>query len=305
MPYSHPLVILSNVSIPQVVDAVHANGSHIFLQLWAFGRATDLGLLKSEDPSFELVGASAIPISSAHPTPRPLTVEEIKTYAQWHADAADKAINLAGFDGVELHFANGYLPDQFLQDVSNQRTDEYGGSIENRARFPLEILEAVTDAVGEDRVGFRVSPWNSWQGMRMEDPKPTFAYFVSQAKERFPNLAYLHAAEGRVGGTDDQDSNDTDSNDFLREIWGDKVFIAAGGFTPQTAAETANTKGGLVAFGRYYIANVSSYPSIHGRPNSDLPSILARLAITHKVRRPADRIPTFHLLRFGGPARLH
>jgi len=239
----------------EVVDAVHANGSYIFLQLIALGRATDPELLKSEDPNFEFVGASAIPISSSYPSPRPLTVEEIKTYVQWYADAADKAVNQAGFDGVELHFANGYLPDQFLQDVSNQRTDEYGGSVENRARFPLEILEAVSKAVGEDRVGFRISPWNPWQGMRMEDPKPTFAYFVSQAKERFPNLAHLHAVEPRVAGGDDTDCNESDSNDFLRKIWGDKAFIAAGGYTPQTAVETANTKGGLIAFGRHYIAN--------------------------------------------------
>ena len=145
-----------------------------------------------------------------------MTVEEIKTYVQWYAAAADKAVHQAGFDGVELHFANGYLPDQFLQDVSNQRTDEYGGSIENRARLPLEIIEAVSNVVGEDRVGFRISPWNPWQGMGMEDPKPTFSYFVSQAKERFPNLAYLHAAEPRVAGTEDRDSDGVELNDFLR-----------------------------------------------------------------------------------------
>ena len=303
--YSHPLAVLSNLSICQVVDAVHTNGSYIFLQLWAFGRATDPELLKSEDPSFEFVGASPIPISSSHPSPRPLAVEEIKTYVQWYADAADKAVNKAGFDGVELHFANGYLPDQFLQDVSNQRTDEYGGSIENRARFPLEIIEAVANTVGEDRVGFRVSPWNTWQAMGMEDPKPTFAYFVSQANEGFPNLAYLHAVEPTVSGTDDNESNGVDSNDFLRKIWGDKVFIAAGGYTPQTAAETANTKGGLIAFGRHYIANVSSYPSIHGRSSPDFRSTLARLAIAHQVRCPIGWISTFRLLHVGGPTRLH
>ena len=97
----------------------------------------------------------------------------------------------------------------------------------------------------------------------MEDPKPTFAYFVSQAKERLPNLAYLHAAEPHVAGDGDHgDHNDADSNDFLREIWGDKMFIAAGGYTPQSAAETAKAKGGLIAFGRHYIANVSSDLSI-------------------------------------------
>jgi len=239
----------------KVVDAVHANGSYIYLQLWAFGRATDLELLKTEDPSFEMVGASAIPISPSDPTPRPLTAEEINTYVQWYANAADKAVNKAGFDGVELHFANGYLPDQFLQDVSNQRTDKYGGSIENRTRFPLEIVEAVSSVVGEDRVGFRISPWNAWQGMKMKDPKPTFAYLVSQAKERFPNLAYIHVVEPRVSGIDDRDPNDQESNEFLREIWGEKAFIANGGFNPQTAAETVNAKGGLVSFGRHYIAN--------------------------------------------------
>ena len=278
----------ANLHISQVVDAVHANGSYIFLQLWAMGRATEVELLKSEDASFEVVGASAIPVDSSQPTPRPLTVEEIKTYVQWHADAADKAVNKAGFDGVELHFANGFLPDQFLQDVSNRRTDEYGGSVENRARFPLEIIEAVSNAVGEDRVGFRLSPWNTWQGMRMEDPKPTFAYFVSQAKERYPHLAHLHVIEPLVGGINYGESKGVDSNDFLREIWGDKVYIAAGGYTPQTAVETANKKGGLIAFGRHYIANVSAHSSTCGQPSPDLCLILARLAIAHQVRRSAE-----------------
>ena len=255
----------SDLFVLQIVDAVHANGSYIFLQLWAFGRAADVELLKAEDPNFEFVGASAIPISPADPTPRPLTVDEIKTYVQWYAEAADKAVNRAGFDGVELHFANGYLPDQFLQDVSNQRTDEYGGSIENRARFPLEILEAVSKAVGEDRIGFRISPWNTWQGMKMENPEPTFAYFVSQARERFPDLAYLHVVESRISGDADSTSDRTDSNDFLREIWGDKAFITAGGFTPQSAAETVEAKGGLVAFGRRYISNVSDLPPVYER----------------------------------------
>ena len=191
-----------------------------------------------------------------------MTVDELKTYVQWYADAAHRAVDQAGFDGIELHFANGYLPDQFLQDVSNKRTDEYGGSIENRARFPLEIIEAVSKAVGEDRVGFRVSPWNTWQGMRMEDPKPTFAYFVSQAKERFPNLAYIHVIEPCVSGIYDRESSNGESNKFLREIWDDKVFISVGGYNPETAVETVETQGGLVAFGRHYIANVSFLPFV-------------------------------------------
>ena len=250
---------LSDNSAPQVVDAVHANDSYIFLQLWAHGRTADVELLKAQGSDFEFTAASAIPMSPSDPTPRSLTTDEIKTYVQWYVDAADKGVNQAGFDGVELHFANGYLPDQFLQDVSNQRTDEYGGSIENRARFPLEIIEAVSKAVGENRVGFRISPWNPWQGMRMEDPRPTFTYLVSQAKERFPDLAYLHAVEPRVAGNEDIDCDHADSNEFARRIWGEKVFIGTGGYTPQTAAETVEAKGGLVAFGRHYIANVSFF----------------------------------------------
>ena len=245
-------------------------------------------------------------MSPSDQTPRPMTAEEIKTYAQWYAAAADKAVNKAGFDGIELHFANGYLPDQFLQDISNNRTDEYGGSIENRARFPLEIIETVAGVVGEDRVGFRISPWNDWQGMGMNDPKPTFAYFVSQAKERFPDLAYLHVVEPLVAGTDDREADDLDSNEFLRKIWGDKVFIGTGGYTPQSAAETVGKLGGLVAFGRHYIANVSSLPPpMHDLSSSDPPLILARPASAHQVRCPVDQVPAFHLLQYRGPTRLH
>ncbi|KAF9792530.1 hypothetical protein BJ322DRAFT_1103023 [Thelephora terrestris] len=252
--YSHAPYIFTDAQVQAwkgIVDEVHAKDSYIFLQLWALGRASDVELLKAEDTSFDLVGASAIPISPSYQTPRPLTVEEIKSYVQWYADAADKAINQAGFDGVELHFANGYLPDQFLQDVSNQRTDEYGGSIENRTRFPLEIIEAVSKVVGEDRVGFRISPWSSFQGMGMKDPKPTFAHFVSKAKERFPDLAYLHLIEPSVNHS----NNEAASNDFLRDIWGDDAFITGGDLTPQKAVDIVKAKGGLVAFGRRYISN--------------------------------------------------
>ena len=137
---------------------------------------------------------------------------EIKEYVEWYASAAANAVK-AGFDGVEIHAANGYLPDQFLQDVSNTRTDEYGGSIENRARFALEVVGAVAGAVGQSKTAFRLSPWNKYQGvcsdngirrdfltqcsrhhvdMRMEDPVPQFTYLVEQFKEKYPNLAYLH-----------------------------------------------------------------------------------------------------------------
>ena len=122
---------------------------------------------------------------------QPLSLE-IKTYVRWFAEDAARAVHEAGFDGVEVHGANGYLIDQFLQDVSNRRTDAYGGSIENRARFALEIMDAVVDAVGETRAALRLNPWGRAQDMRMHDPVPQFSYLVDQIKQRYPNLAWLH-----------------------------------------------------------------------------------------------------------------
>ena len=120
------------------------------------------------------------------------SLAEIKDYVRWHAEAAANAVHRSGFDGVEVHGANGYLIDQFLQDVSNNRTDDYGGSAENRARFALEVLDAVVEAVGQMKTAIRLNPWGRYQDMRMEDPVPTFTYLVEQIKHRHPDLAYLH-----------------------------------------------------------------------------------------------------------------
>ena len=130
--------------------------------MWAPGRAVEDEYAishKITPPS-----ASDIPLSENKIKPHPLTKEEIKTYIAAYAQAAINSIEKAGFDAVELHFANGYLPDQFLQDVSNTRTDEYGGTIENRIRFPLEVTEAVVTAVGAKRVGYRINPWGTQNG---------------------------------------------------------------------------------------------------------------------------------------------
>ena len=112
-------------------------------------------------------------------------------------------------------------------------------------------------------------------------------------------------SQPRVSGHHNIDFNEVESNDFLREIWGDKAYIASGGFAPQTAAETVSAKGGLIAFGRHYIANVSAHPPIYSRSSPDLCLIPARLAAAHQVRSSADQIPTLHLLHLGGPARLY
>ena len=161
----------------QITDAVHARGSFIYLQLWALGRAATPEVLDT-DPlgPFPFVAPSPIPItpkpglrSYSDPSkpprvPRELTPEEVKEYVQLYAQAASNAVHRAGFDGVEIHSANGYLVDQFLQDVSNKRTDVYGGSLENRARFCLEVVDAVVNEIGAERTGIRFSPWGTFQG---------------------------------------------------------------------------------------------------------------------------------------------
>jgi NADPH2 dehydrogenase len=152
----------------QVVDAVHKKGSFIFLQLGTLGRSASPDVLQ-EEGGYPVVAPSAIPLPTSDnapppPVPRALTVEEIEEYVQLYATAARNAVLGAGFDGVEIHAANGYLLDQFLQTNSNKRTDSYGGSVENRARFVLEVIEAIVNAVGANKVGIRLSPWSTFQG---------------------------------------------------------------------------------------------------------------------------------------------
>jgi NADPH2 dehydrogenase len=134
------------------------------MQLAAIGRIAPEAFLKGLDPSFTTVAPSPIPLSAPGSSqPRALTKDEIKEYVELFAQAARNAVD-AGFDGVELHGANGYLLDQFTQDVSNQRDDEYGGSIENRIRFPLQVTEAVVATVGARKVGYKINPWGTDQG---------------------------------------------------------------------------------------------------------------------------------------------
>lgn len=154
----------NHIPFVQIVDEIHAKGSFIYLQLWALGRTADPDHLKKEDPTNELTAASSIPLTDSTVSPRPMTVAEIKEFVQAYAAAASRAVDKAGFDGVEIHAANGYLPDQFLQDVSNDRTDQYGGSVENRSRFTLEVVDAVVKAVGERKTAIRISPWSKFQG---------------------------------------------------------------------------------------------------------------------------------------------
>ncbi|KAJ7478737.1 hypothetical protein B0H11DRAFT_2028499 [Mycena galericulata] len=238
----------------EITDSVHAAGSHIFLQLWALGRAADPNQLRKEDASFPYVSASDVKMESAKETPRPLAVTEIQEHVDLYAQAARNALR-AGFDGVEIHAANGYLIDQFSQDVSNKRKDEYGGSVENRARFALEVVDAVTSAVAGDRTGIRLSPWSRFQEMGMADPKPTFTYLVSQIKAAHLDFAYIHVVEPRIAGDDDAIGHDSDGNDFLPALWAPRTLISAGGYTRESALSRAENEGDLIAFGRRFLAN--------------------------------------------------
>ncbi|KAJ7696759.1 hypothetical protein B0H17DRAFT_1158567 [Mycena rosella] len=241
--YEHAPGIWSDAQISAgkrcVTDRVHAKGSYIYLQLWALGRAAEADALAQEDLPF--VSASEVPIEGK-PAPRPLTVEEIQEYVQLYATAASNAVHKAGFDGVEIHSANGYLLDQFLHDRSNIRTDAYGGSVENRTRFPLEVADAVVKAVGQKKTGLRISPWGTFNDMYFADPKPTYSHLVTQLRDRYPELAYLHVVEPRVDGVDTRR-----------------------GLHAETAIAAAEEKRDLVAFARPYISNPDlPYRLLHG-----------------------------------------
>lgn len=238
----------------KVTDAVHEKQSFIYLQLWALGRATSADALKAElGDGAKVVGAGDIPFEGGA-TPTPLTEDEIWEYVDLYAQAAKNAV-AAGFDGVEIHGANGYLVDQFLQDVSNNRTDGWGGSVENRSRFALEVTKAVVEAIGADRTGLRLSPFSSFQGMKMEDPVPQFSHLVTELKKW--KLAYLHLVESRVSGNADVEG--TEKINFILDIWANNSpVIIAGGFKPDSARravdEEYTDKDVLVAFGRYFIS---------------------------------------------------
>lgn len=236
-----------------ITDEVHRSGCSIICQIFHVGRAAVPEIAKKE--GIEIVSSSAIAHGEDAPVPRALSVDEIKQIVQDFADAAKNAIR-AGFDGIELHAANGYLLDSFIQDVSNTRTDEYGGSIENRSRFAYEVMKAVGDAIGPERVGIRLSPWSTFQGMRMKDPVPQFSDVVSKAKEL--GLAYIHLIEPRVVNNEDLEHPITESLDFAINLW-DKPILLAGGYRPDNVQKTMDGiypgKDIIVMFGRYFVAN--------------------------------------------------
>jgi N-ethylmaleimide reductase len=255
----------------RVTNAVHAKGGHIFQQLWHVGRQSHVDLQPNGDPPVAPSAIAAegyayskrgeVPFSM----PRALELHEIPGIIEEFRSGAERALR-AGFDGIEIHGANGYLPDQFLQDGTNKRTDEYGGPIENRARFLLEVTQAAISVWGADRVGVRIAPSGTYGSMSDSDPAATFGYVTTQLDRL--GIAYLHVVEPRIKGTEEiSHGRPPIAAQHLRPKFS-RTLIAAGGFTP-ASAEAVVTFGDadLVAFGRHFISN----PDLPARLRHGLP----------------------------------
>jgi N-ethylmaleimide reductase len=214
-------------------QAVHAKGGSIFLQLWHAGRISEA--------SAQPVAPSAI-AAQGFAAPRALAAGEIPGVVAQFAKAAEHA-KAAGFDGVEVHAANGYLIDEFLRDGSNRRGDDWGGSVENRSRFLFEVLDAVENSWTRGRIGVRLSPANPYNDMRDSDPQSSFGEIARMLGAR--ELAFLHVDESGEG---------FDWRAFRRRYAG--TYIANGGYDRERAlAATAGGHADLVSFGALYLAN--------------------------------------------------
>ena len=234
----------------KITEAVHRNGGLIVLQLWHTGRVSSSSYQSDGGSPF---APSAIP-ASGHETPRPLSRLQIAQIVEEFAEGARKAKS-AGFDGVEIHGANGYLLDQFLQDGTNHRTDEYGGSIENRARLPLAIVDAVMAVWGNGRTGIRLSPWGRFNDMLDSDPVPLFRHVLQELSKR--ELAYVHLIEPRhqEDMPDGVDDNAPSVSQLFRQDFNGRI-ISAGNYNRERAIDAVRSgRVDAVAFGRHFIAN--------------------------------------------------
>ena len=237
----------------KITSAVHDKGGKIFIQLWFCGRISHPDLLPGNmtpvAPSAIKPEGEAVTFEGMKPfvMPRVLETDELTDIVQQYKNAAAMAKD-AGFDGVEVHAANGYLLDQFLRDGSNNRTDEYGGSVENRMRLLNEVLDAVTEVWPENRIGVRLSPENSFNSMSDTDAEAHFSYFIKQLGQR--NLAYLHVLEGDM-------MTQARSLDYraLRDLYSG-IYIANCGYDLERG-QTSITDGDsdLVAYGVPFLAN--------------------------------------------------
>ena len=242
-----------------ITAAVHAAGGRIVLQLWHVGRISH--------PLYQPEGAAPVAPSAIaatgqlythegmkdYPVPRALETEEIAEVVAQYADGAAKA-KAAGFDGVEVHAANGYLIDQFLRDCTNHRTDRYGGSVENRARFLEEVTAAVVDVWGAGRVGLRLSPTNPFNMDQDSDPAAIYGHAVERIN-RF-GLAYLHVVEPPMDGHPMSPPAGVERVSGLLRRSFKGAFIANGGYTRDSADQAIATGAAdAISFGSHYISN--------------------------------------------------
>ena len=231
-----------------ITTAVHAAGGRMFLQLWHVGRISDPVYLNGALPVAPSAIAATGHVSLLRPqkpyvTPRALLLSEMPRIVAAFRLGAVNALR-AGFDGVEIHGANGYLIDQFLQDGSNHRTDEYGGAIANRARLALEITDAAISVWGADRVGYHLAPRGGSHGITDSDPATTFGYLVGELGKR--KIAFLCARESLEG---------TRFGPKLKRAFGG-VYLVNESFTPTSAEKVvANGEADAVAWGKLFIAN--------------------------------------------------
>ena len=257
-----------------VTDAVHAQGGRIVVQIAHNGRNSHSSLLPG---AARPVAPTSIPPNLPALTkeftqvpselPRALDTEEIPSIIDTFGQAARNAV-AAGFDGVELQAANSHLIDQFLEDGSNQRTDRYGGSVENRARFLLEIVDRVSAAIGRERLGVRLSPFGQYGGIHDSQPLQLFKFVIEALNRK--QIAYLHLIEGRgseIGWTDELHEESLNNARLFRSFFSGPL-ISAAAYTSESAALTVEDKhADAIAFGRMFIAN----PDLVDRIRRDLP----------------------------------
>ena len=255
-----------------VTDAVHAKGGRIVLQLWHVGRISQPDI--QPDGKLPVAPSAIKPEGQAFTTdgfkpmvePRALELDEIPSVVAQYGKAAENA-RAAGFDGVEVHGANGYLIDQFLRDGTNHRTDAYGGSVENRTRFLLEAVDAAVAAIGADRVGVRLSPLSPFNDISDSNPEPLFVHAVEQLSAR--GIAYLHVIEGETQGNRAPEGG-FDLSKLRKAFKG--AYIGNNNYDAALAAERVSAgEVDLVAFGRPYIANPDLVERIReGAPLAEL-----------------------------------
>jgi N-ethylmaleimide reductase len=250
----------------RVTDAVHADGGRIVTQLWHVGRVSHTELQAGGGapvaPSPITAKTKTVLFRDGVPTfietsaPRALTIEELPGIVDDYRRAAIAAVREAGFDGVEIHGANGYLLDQFLKTGANQRNDVYGGSIENRARLPLEVTAAVAGAVGGGRVGIRLSPVTPANDSVDADPQPLFEYVLRQLAPL--KLAYIHIIEGATGGARELPDRPFDYAALkaaYRAAGGQGAWMVNNGYDKALAEAALANGADLIAFGKPFLAN--------------------------------------------------